>query len=200
MRNKTVAIRNKTTEFSAHPTSPAPDLALLLHRLAQRDPVALQRLYELTSARLMAVIMRILQDESESADVLQDIYLKLWQRPQRYIPSGSAWGWLCVVARHAALDQLKRRQRRREDTDEDIEQALHAFAGPTDVFSLPELGVDRCLARLAASRRYAEALTLGRDGDVDEARRILHQLAHEYPEERQLYRQAELSFTGSVSA
>lgn len=53
---------------------------------------------------------------------------------------------------------------------------------------------------LAASRRYAEAMTFGRSGDVDEARRILHQLAHEFPEDRQLYRQAELSFTGSVSA
>lgn len=159
MRDKTVEIRNKTEGVSQHSSSHAPDLALLLHRLTQRDPVALQRLYELTSARLMAVIVRILQDEGESADVLQEIYLKLWQRPERFVPGGSAWGWLCVVARHAALDHLKHRQRRREDTDVDLEQALHAFSGAAEAFDLPELGVDRCMARLAEEPRRAIVLS-----------------------------------------
>lgn len=159
MRDKTVVKRNKTAGADAHPSTHAPDLALLLHRLKQRDHAALQRLYELTSARLMAVIMRILNDEGESADVLQDLYLKLWQRPEKFVPGGSAWGWLCVVARHAALDQLKHRQRRREEALFDVEQVLQAFVVPTDTLSLPEIGVDRCMARLAAEPRRAIVLS-----------------------------------------
>ncbi|WLD58296.1 sigma-70 family RNA polymerase sigma factor [Salinispirillum sp. LH 10-3-1] len=159
MRDKTVAIRNKTAGVGTQPSSHAPELALLLYRMKQRDHAALKRLYELTSARLMAVIMRILNDEGESADVLQDLYLKLWQRPEKYVPSGSAWGWLCVVARHAALDQLKHRQRRREDALVDVEQVLQALAGPAEAFSLPEVGVDRCMARLAEEPRRAIVLS-----------------------------------------
>ncbi|MFY0663699.1 MAG: RNA polymerase sigma factor [Natronospirillum sp.] len=149
----------KTRGASPHPSAHAPDLALLLHRLQQRDHAALQRLYELTSARLMAVIMRILNDESDSADVLQELYLKLWQWPDRFVPGGSAWGWLCVVARHAALDHLKHRQRRREDALTEVEHMVQVLVNPTEALSLSEAGVDRCMAGLAEDPRRAILLS-----------------------------------------
>ncbi len=77
-------------------------------RLAAGERDALARIYESTSAKLFGICLRILGDEREAEDALQDVYVELWKRACRYDPSrASPISWLSVMARNRAVDRLR---------------------------------------------------------------------------------------------
>ena len=72
----------------------------------QRD--ALRDVYDLTSAKLFGLCLRILGDRSEAEDVLQDVYLTVWNRADRFDPQrASPITWLATIARNRAIDRLR---------------------------------------------------------------------------------------------
>ncbi|HKR90381.1 MAG TPA: sigma-70 family RNA polymerase sigma factor [Phenylobacterium sp.] len=89
----------------------SPDtLAALMPRIAQGDRAALRALYEATSAKLFAVCLRILSDREESEDVLQDVYVTIWRRADRFDPTrASVAAWISTIARNRAIDRLRAR-------------------------------------------------------------------------------------------
>lgn len=141
------------------PASNQPDSATmmrLMNRIAQQDYAALKSLYDATSSRLMGVANRILKNEQESCDVLQDVYLKIWQQAGDYSGRGSVMGWLTVMTRNAALDRLKSIKRKREDLSED--------PGMDIVVEMPhsdsqDMGVHQCLDQLNDNAREAIVLS-----------------------------------------
>ncbi len=130
----------------------------LFRRVALSDRKAFEILYRQTSGRLMAVINRILKDPHESADVLQEVFVKVWHQAQTFAGTGSAWGWLTVMARNAALDRLKSLQRRPEDLREDTDILLQSLSAnlscPAD-----SRGLQQCLAELSENAREAILLS-----------------------------------------
>ena len=88
-----------------------------LYGIQRQDPAALHTLYQLTSAKLLGLIQRIIADAHEAQDILQEVYIKVWQQAQQYTGSGSAWGWLCVLARHRAIDRIRALKHRHLATD-----------------------------------------------------------------------------------
>lgn len=90
------------------------DLQSALIRVAQQDREALRTVYAMTSAKLHGVCLRICIDRGAAEDVLQNVYLKVWQRAGSFDPAkASAIAWLCAIARNAAIDW--RRSQRYED-------------------------------------------------------------------------------------
>ena len=78
-------------------------LAVLLPRIANGDRAALQELYLATSAKLFAVVLRILSNRDESEDVLQDVYITIWRRADRFEAGrASVMAWLATIARNRA--------------------------------------------------------------------------------------------------
>ena len=70
----------------------------------------MERLYQATSPKLLGVVLNILKDRSESEDILQDVYVKVWRKAHQFDPAtGSAMAWLIVMARNRAIDRLRRR-------------------------------------------------------------------------------------------
>jgi RNA polymerase sigma-70 factor, ECF subfamily len=60
------------------------------------------------SARALA--SRLLVDWCEAEDVVQDVFLNLWHRPERFDPErGTGRSWLLTVVRTRSLDHLRRR-------------------------------------------------------------------------------------------
>lgn len=85
-------------------------LADLLAQVAGGDRAALSSLYDRTSAKLYGICLRLLQREAEAQDVLQDVYLTVWQKARMFDASkASAITWLAVLARNRAIDRLRRR-------------------------------------------------------------------------------------------
>ena len=80
-------------------------LVQALARAGRGDRAALREVYNLTSAKLFGVCLRICQEREAAEDVLQDVYLKVWTRAGRFDANrASPITWLCTIARNAAID------------------------------------------------------------------------------------------------
>src|SRR5438105_10900670 len=89
-----------------------------------------------------ALACRLLFDHSEAEDVVQDVFLTLYRRPERFDPDrGTSRAWLLTVVRNRSLDHLRRRSvRKGEDLSELAER-------------LPDPGVHDVLEELDAADR-----------------------------------------------
>jgi len=83
----------------------------LIARTALRDRAAFQRLYDQSASKLFAVALRILKDRADAEDALQDVYVKIWNRADRFAGGGtSPMAWLVAIARNHAIDKLRARR------------------------------------------------------------------------------------------
>lgn len=83
-------------------------LKAAMARLANGDRAALEDVYRATSTKLFGICLRILKDRKEAEDALQDVYLTLWRRADRYDPErASPISWLATFARNRAIDRLR---------------------------------------------------------------------------------------------
>ncbi len=99
-------------------SSASPEIADLIARTALRDRQAFRELYRRTSAKLFGVTLRILKDRAEAEEALQEVYVKIWRRADRYVQGGySPISWLVAVARNHALDVLRARKPRNDDLE-----------------------------------------------------------------------------------
>ena len=83
-------------------------LAAQLARVALGDRAALADVYRLTSAKLFGVCLRILEDRAEAEDVLQQVYLTVWQRAGGFDAArASPITWLVAIARNRSIDRKR---------------------------------------------------------------------------------------------
>jgi len=83
----------------------------LSERLVAGDDDALAEAYDRWSTLIYSVAMRITADHAAAEDVTQDVFVHLWQHPDRYDPRrGALRSWLCLLARSRALDWVRRRR------------------------------------------------------------------------------------------
>lgn len=93
---------------AASPTTAA-DLVALLDRVAQRDRVAFKTLYDATSLKLFGIVLRILRRRDVAEDILQDVYIKIWDKAADYRGNrGAVITWMATIARNRALDEARR--------------------------------------------------------------------------------------------
>src|SRR3954465_2025937 len=72
---------------------------------------AMTQLYDRYSAIVYSVALRVLGDTGAAEDVVQEIFLQLWRKPESFDASrGSLAAWLAVIARHRAIDALRKRK------------------------------------------------------------------------------------------
>lgn len=87
------------------------DLNALIARVALRDRRSFDQLYALTSGRLFAVALRIMKDRAEAEDVLQEAFIRIWQKSDSFRPGqAKAISWLITIVRNLAIDKLRARQ------------------------------------------------------------------------------------------
>ena len=85
------------------------ELARLLQRCAARDVLAFRALYDATSAVLFARLLRMLRRSPVAEEVLQDVYVRIWERAARYeAHRGRALAWMLTIARYCAIERLDR--------------------------------------------------------------------------------------------
>ena len=85
-------------------------LVASLKLVAAGDRAALNEVYRRTSAKLFGVALRILPESHEAEDVLQDVYLTIWQKAGTFDPArASPITWLVTLTRNRAIDRLRSR-------------------------------------------------------------------------------------------
>jgi RNA polymerase sigma-70 factor (ECF subfamily) len=83
----------------------------LIQGLKGKDPSALEYLYDHYSGALFGVISRILKNDDVAEEVLQDIFLKIWDRIESYDPTkGKLFTWMVNIARNQAIDKTRSRE------------------------------------------------------------------------------------------
>lgn len=80
----------------------------LVERLQRRDPQALAELYDRYGRLVYSLILRIVRDSGVAEDLVQETYLRVWNRVQGFdAQKGSIAPWLLAVARNRAIDYLR---------------------------------------------------------------------------------------------
>ena len=136
--------------------SPRDELTNKLLRVAKQDFAAFDAVYELTSAKLFGIILRILHRRELAEEVLQEVYLKIWERAGDFDPSrASPITWMAVLARNRALDCARNNASAPIDYVEDVD--IHSDCRQLDS-NLSELSDDvqrlfDCLNGLAPEKR-----------------------------------------------
>jgi RNA polymerase sigma-70 factor, ECF subfamily len=82
--------------------------AELVRRLQKRDPQALGELYDKYGRLAFSLIYRIVRDVGTAEDLVQETFLRVWNRSQGFdADRGALGGWLLAVARNRAIDYLR---------------------------------------------------------------------------------------------
>jgi RNA polymerase sigma-70 factor (ECF subfamily) len=143
----------------------------LWHGLHRRDGAAFAALYDRYARPAFSLALRLLHDHALAEDVIQDVFITLWNRPSVYSPTrGRFLPWLLSVTHHRAVDALRSRSKhlRRQVSDSQRDLALdltpdqHYLSDPADhvLLGADMSSVGRALATLPPEQREALALSL----------------------------------------
>lgn len=87
------------------------DVSLLM-RIGKQDRLALAALYDRYSDVLYSTALRILDNQSQAAEVLQEVFLQVWAKARAYSPEAARpFSWVLTLTRNLAIDRLRARNR-----------------------------------------------------------------------------------------
>jgi RNA polymerase sigma-70 factor (ECF subfamily) len=149
----------RNSHLQATTGAPADADLRLVGRLAAGDLDAAAELYDRHAGKVLALARRILRDEGDAEDVVQEVFSQAWRTAPRYeVGRGTVAGWLLMIARTRAIDRL-RAKRARPDTTADA--ALDAMPSSIESPSVQLLvneqvaRVRQTLTTLPAEQRFA---------------------------------------------
>jgi RNA polymerase sigma-70 factor (ECF subfamily) len=80
----------------------------LIERIVARDERAVGELYDRHNRLLYGLIVRVLRDRAEAEEVLQEVFVSVWNRAETYnVSLGAPAAWLVRIARNRAIDRLR---------------------------------------------------------------------------------------------
>lgn len=132
------------------------ELVVLLAAVAGQDERAFGRLYERCAAKLFAVIRRITVSEAAAEEALQEAWVRIWNHADQFDPAiASPMTWMTTIARHTAIDSVRRGAERVSASaaaiDDELGEKLAAPGKEVDVLLGRRLG--RCLDDMEPDRR-----------------------------------------------
>ena len=155
-------------EAIADPVYEGPSNEQLMALIKNGDDAALEMLYRRHTRLLRTVVARVLNNEHDIDDTIQEIFLEVWRQAERYDEGkGKALGWIVTLARRRAIDKLRKKmsygraeERFRVETEGafGVGTPIHAV---NDAVTASETSVvfKRLLDALPAPQRQALSMT-----------------------------------------
>jgi RNA polymerase sigma-70 factor, ECF subfamily len=117
----------------------------LIDRIKKRDPEGLAAAYDRYGQVAFALFVRITRDQSTAEDLLQELFMRVWNRARDFDPGKGALGvWIVSIARNMAIDHIRSAQSRFSNRLRSLENVdpLAFSESPRD----PESFIDRTRA------------------------------------------------------
>lgn len=131
-------------------------LAILLKQSGEGDRQAFAELYRRTSGTLHGICLRMLHDHGVAEEILQDAYINVWKRADRFDPArASAMTWLVTLARNKAIDHLRKHHEVVLNDPEHINERRDEAPSPLDATQTSEAHqrLAQCLDNLETRSR-----------------------------------------------
>ena len=104
----------------------------LLRRIGGGDQQAFAQFYDLYSSLLFSFAVKILNDPKESEDVLQEVFVQIWEKAGTFDPAlGKPSSWAITLVRNRAIDRIRASQRRSRLVEEAATTAPAEVEAPT---------------------------------------------------------------------
>lgn len=143
----------------------------LIQRMASGDQGAFARLYDMLSPRVFGLVLRVLVDRAQSEEVLQEVFLEVWQSAARFAPNrGQGRSWVLTIAHRRAVDRVRSSQ---ASTDRDVRAGFRdldvAHDGVAEQVELRIEGEKVATALAGLPEVQKEALTLAYYGGYSQS-------------------------------
>lgn len=127
-----------------------------MRRLRAKDRSALEYLYDHYSGALYGAIFRIIQKDTVAEEVLQDVFLKIWDKFDNYDSSrGKLFTWLLNVSRNQAIDKTRSKEISKERKTGDLEKVVSKVENQEYIEqSIDSIGIKDILQNLPEEQRF----------------------------------------------
>jgi RNA polymerase sigma factor (sigma-70 family) len=128
----------------------------LIARLIKKDQSALDYLYDHYSGALYGVVFRILKKEETAEEVLQDIFLRVWDKIESYDPSkGKLFTWMINIARNQAIDKTRSKEVSKGRKTDDIDYLVNKIdMQEHSQLAVDAIGLKEVLLKLSEDQRF----------------------------------------------
>jgi len=94
----------------------------LMERIQRRDEQALAKLYDRYASVLYTLVLRIVPTSEEAEDILQEIFLQVWNKSNSFLQNrGTVYSWLVALARNKAIDRVRSRRYKQQSKETRME-------------------------------------------------------------------------------
>jgi RNA polymerase sigma-70 factor, ECF subfamily len=129
---------------------------LLLEQVREGAKEALGVLFRRHARAVRNVASRILRDEAEADDLVQEVFLFIFRKAALFdATQGAARSWIFQVAYHRAFDRRRYLNSRHFYTSQDLEESGHHLADPRDELPFHELSIEGILGNQLVARLNA---------------------------------------------
>jgi RNA polymerase sigma-70 factor, ECF subfamily len=141
-----------------------------IERMARGEHDALAELYDRHARPVYSLALRILQNQSDAEDIVQEVFSQAWRQAARYDATrGVVAAWLLTLSRSRAIDRLRARRARPEHPADDRQMSNvvdPGFSADLQILSAEQVARVRAaldalpvLQRVAIELAYYEGLT-----------------------------------------
>jgi RNA polymerase sigma-70 factor (ECF subfamily) len=127
----------------------------LVLALKNREKIAIEALYDMYSASLYGVIVRIIIDQATAEDLLQETFVKIWHSFASYSSEkGRLFTWMVNLARNLAIDKLRSKDFKNQNKNQELENNVTFIDEQRNTVYKPELlGVKDLVSTLKPDQR-----------------------------------------------
>lgn len=149
--------------------------AKLIAAIAKGDRQAVRHLYGLTHVRLYRYLVRQLRNEAIAEEVMNEVYLAVWQNAARYEARSAPMTWMLSIAHNKAISTLRKRSET-SGVDQEVAEQI-ADDSDTPEVSLQKLDkahvIRTCVNQLSADHKSVMDLVYYQERSVTEVAEIL---------------------------
>jgi RNA polymerase sigma-70 factor (ECF subfamily) len=139
---------------------------VLMERIGTGDHAAFRQLVERHQDAVIGTVAKMLGNASESEDIAQQVFLRIWRHAKRYRPDAKFTTYLFTITRNLVFNETRRRSRKKEISADEREENSHQLieanpdCQPDAELLQAELqrAVDAAIAALPETQRMAVVL------------------------------------------